>query len=203
MPTGTRHEVRYAELMVEEKEDAKEEEELWRSLSVNGPAVSSLGRFRNTLGHVYTPRAQQVSYVRVGVAGRAKCLHRLIAEAFGVEGRSADRNQINHINGNSRDNRLRNLEWSSASENVRHSHRTNAMRGDGRALRSRPVWVRGAASASAEAGAWVWYASARAASAQLGVNETSVRRCALGAQKYVYNSRVQRVKASTPKDCED
>ena len=60
----------------------------------------------------YTLSLEKGVYNQIGV-------HRLLAEAFipSVDGKK----QVNHINGNITDNRLENLEWVSASENILHS----------------------------------------------------------------------------------
>lgn len=49
-------------------------------------------------------------------------LHRIIALAFldNIE----NKEQVNHINGNKHDNRIENLEWSTRSENQKHSIET-------------------------------------------------------------------------------
>lgn len=50
-------------------------------------------------------------------------VHRLVAIHF-VEGRTEDRNQVNHIDGDKSNNRADNLEWATAEENTRHAYET-------------------------------------------------------------------------------
>jgi len=51
-----------------------------------------------------------------------KCLlHRLVANSFLLN--AANKEQVNHINGIKNDNRLKNLEWNTRSENQLHSIR--------------------------------------------------------------------------------
>ena len=49
-------------------------------------------------------------------------LSRLVGEAF-VDGKTAENNTINHIDGDIRNNVASNLEWVSQSENDRHAYR--------------------------------------------------------------------------------
>lgn len=49
-------------------------------------------------------------------------VHRLVADAF-VDGKSDERNQVNHKDGNPENNSADNLEWVSQSENMLHSFR--------------------------------------------------------------------------------
>ncbi len=50
---------------------------------------------------------------------RSYSVHRLVLEAF--IGLSLEGHEVNHKDGNKRNNRLENLEWVTASQNVRHS----------------------------------------------------------------------------------
>lgn len=65
-------------------------------------------------------------YVNVGLSrgGRVKTLqvHRLVMKTFRPVP-NQDNLQVNHINGKKDDNRLGNLEWVTASENIKHSYR--------------------------------------------------------------------------------
>lgn len=61
-------------------------------------------------------------------------LHILVAKAFVPNPRNMT--EVNHINGNKRDNRAENLEWVTHRENMEHaSHVLGALRGPRAALR--------------------------------------------------------------------
>lgn len=80
--------------------------------------VSNLGRVRKSVsGEVLQTRIGYKGYVRI----LERSLHHLVLEAF--VGPCPTGYQCNHKNGIKDDNRLENLEWVTAQENIRHSWR--------------------------------------------------------------------------------
>jgi len=59
------------------------------------------------------------NYMAVSLAGHNVKVHRLVAMAFLPP--DDEKDQVNHKNGNTQDNRAENLEWCTASQNVRHA----------------------------------------------------------------------------------
>lgn len=99
--------------------------EVWR-IVIDGYWVSDQGRLWSECGaRVMSPgqtgsRRQYLAMpLRVGPGARRMCsIHRLVLEAF--VGPCPAGHEAAHLNGDSRDNRLINLAWVTASENNRH-----------------------------------------------------------------------------------
>lgn len=87
-------------------------------------------------GKILNPRLQNSNYYVVWLSKNgevsAQLVHRLVAQTFipNIDNKPC----INHKNGNKTDNRIKNLEWCSYSENIKHSHKI-----DGRKEISKPV----------------------------------------------------------------
>ena len=89
--------------------------------------ISNLGRVKSlkfSNERILKPCLNNIGYPRVGLlkggAQKNKFIHRLVLLAFIGESEL----QVNHINGIKTDNRLENLEYCTASENIRHSFDT-------------------------------------------------------------------------------
>lgn len=77
-------------------------------------------------GKLLTPQHSVGGYLQVilqnGPDKKVQKVHRLVCQAF--HGNSPkDRNEVNHIDGNKKNNSSENLEWCSREENCRHARR--------------------------------------------------------------------------------
>lgn len=88
--------------------------------------VSSYGNIKNNNGKILKNRDKNnFGYIRVKVNGKRYFIHRLIAECF-IDNKN-NYNIVNHKNGIKTDNRIENLEWCSASQNMIHAIKNNLL----------------------------------------------------------------------------
>ncbi len=109
------------------------EVEIWKPIKQNDNPkflyeVSNLGRFRRTTIRTGTPKIlfgslstgyTHTQYVKVSVNTKTLMLHRLVAETFIPNPKNKP--MVNHKDLDGSNNKVSNLEWVTASENMQHS----------------------------------------------------------------------------------
>ena len=94
----------------------------------NGDIYRVKGKFYFKCREFNTSRDGRYKYISYSENGRQKhiAVHRLLGKAFIPN--PENKPQINHIDGNPRNNSLDNLEWVTAQENVSHAYETGLIR---------------------------------------------------------------------------
>ena len=140
--------------------------------------VSSEGRYRNSRGGISHGCLKSSGYCEVGICGSFFKVHRLVAHAFLGPPPSQSAREVNHIDGNCSNNRICNLEWTTPSENIRHSYATNPTRGNARSSSTRLVMMRPCGSCN-----WTNFSSVKeAADAMSQPYRTVEGRCCRNSQ---------------------
>lgn len=103
--------------------------EIWKPiLGYNGYFVSNMGRIKHYVKSykaycLLAPQRNVLSgYYYVAISNKNLALHRIVAHSF-VGGETPNNNTVNHIDGDTKNNRASNLEWTSQSDNNTHSYR--------------------------------------------------------------------------------
>lgn len=66
-------------------------------------------------------------YLVVNLGGKMYKVHRLVASAFLGRPDRVDQTQVNHLNGVTTFNNIKNLEWASPQENIKHAYETGLL----------------------------------------------------------------------------
>ena len=138
--------------------------------------ISNDGEVMNGEGKFLKPFKTNSGYLQIHLFKDGKrhkeYIHRLVAEYFVIRPRSIMFNEVNHIDGNKKNNSANNLEWVTRSENLNHSYYV---------LENRVKAVK-----CIETG--VVYPSIKEASRQTGLNHTSISMCCDGRQKKTHGT---------------
>lgn len=141
----------------------------WRPISgyLGLYEVSRYGEVRNakTLNHLAV--ATKAGYLQVGLfkdsKQKWKLVHRLVAEAF-LPGKT-DKPEVNHIDGDKRNNSAENLEWCSRNQNLRHAYLTGLREEDTSARKIRCV---------SQTGEVIYFSSIYKAARALGISQGNI-----------------------------
>ena len=92
-----------------------------RLRSLDRVVMRSNGVPQKQKGKLLNPACTRAGYPIVTLAKRKRYyVHALVLEVFSSS-RPSSSHDVNHINGDKKDNRLENLEWVTRSENIRHA----------------------------------------------------------------------------------
>lgn len=104
-------------------------EEIWKDIpNYEGLyQASNLGRIKSFGGKsnhnediILKQRLEKYGYLRINIKGKRYLVHRLIAITFIPN--LNNKKTVNHKDGNKKNNIVDNLEWATASENIKHAY---------------------------------------------------------------------------------
>ena len=158
-------------LTFEYVEELDLENECWKNHPELGIPISTQGRV--IIQSRKTPGCRMSSgYMVVRYKGKNYQVHRLVAETWLHN--PEKKPQVDHIDNVRHNNTLANLRWVTRSENVQHSHDTNANRKSCAAAKSRPIRC---------IETQIEYPSATIAAKELGLDSSNIAKVLKGKQK--------------------
>lgn len=106
----------------------------WKQSEYPGYRVSTCGMVEGTsrwgYKRILKPSVSRNGYLRVSVRingkTKNKSVHRLVLKTFSTP-IDANKSEVNHIDGNKRNNKLSNLEWCTRKENSQHALKMGAV----------------------------------------------------------------------------
>lgn len=114
--------------------------EIWEDIEAyRGYQVSSLGRVRTAEGEllkIYIRDPYNCVYLRKPYS-RTVCIHRLVALAFIPN--PENKREVNHIDGDTQNNSIENLEWCTHSDNIRHFYHAECFKEKSSLARSKII----------------------------------------------------------------
>ena len=132
--------------------------------------ISDLGRIRNKATGVVLKPMDDRGYLRVNLYKNGKLyrksIHRQVLLTFMPSDDPENKWQVNHKDGNKKNNRLSNLEWCTPSENTKHAIKTGLLKKFGR--------QKTVVQLSKEGNVIARFKSAREAARQTGVSESKI-----------------------------
>ena len=134
--------------------------------------VSSLGRVKTPSGITHCGSPSSQGYRLVTIEKKTYQVHRLVVRAFHGPPPTAAHTCVHHIDRNRVNNALKNLEYATPSENVRHAWATRVRSSE---RRTKPILYRAVGT-----GPWSTLASRAEAEQALGVNRSYVSNCCNG-----------------------